>query len=99
METAGTGIGENSLSRITRYLVSAILLSAIGSLLRASLNQLSRRTVPALGPLPLFRDPVCGTFVSPEISFSARSQGVIQHFCSARCRDLHLDRERQPARA
>ncbi len=33
------------------------------------------------------RDPVCGTFVSTELSLKALVGGQEQHFCSGECRD------------
>jgi YHS domain-containing protein len=41
-------------------------------------------------PVVLRRDPCCGTYVSPEISFSFEQAGQIEHFCSAACRDRFL---------
>ena len=37
-------------------------------------------------PKPLFRDPVCGTFVAAEISYPLELDGECLHFCSAECR-------------
>jgi len=34
----------------------------------------------------LHKDPICGTFVSPEISFTLEHAGQTIHFCSAECR-------------
>ena len=36
--------------------------------------------------IPLHRDPECGTYVSPEISFPLEQPGQVLHFCSAECR-------------
>ncbi len=36
--------------------------------------------------IPLLRDPWCGTYVSPEISFPLEQSGQVLHFCSAECR-------------
>ena len=36
------------------------------------------------------RDPVCGTFVSTELSVRALVRGQEQHFCSVGCRDKYL---------
>ena len=36
--------------------------------------------------IPLHRDPWCGTYVSPEISFPMEQAGQVLHFCSAECR-------------
>jgi YHS domain-containing protein len=49
---------------------------------------------PAPGPrphvtssaIPLHRDPWCGVYVSPEISFPLEQAGQVLHFCSAECR-------------
>ncbi len=35
----------------------------------------------------LRRDPVCGIYVSPEISFTLEQSGQVHHFCSAECRE------------
>jgi len=35
----------------------------------------------------LRRDPVCGMFVSPEISFTLEQAGQVHHFCSDECRE------------
>jgi len=35
----------------------------------------------------LKKDPVCGTFVSPELAVTLKSKGQTVHFCSAKCRD------------
>ena len=37
----------------------------------------------------LKKDPVCGTYVSPEISVSSRIKGEMVYFCSAACRDKY----------
>jgi len=36
--------------------------------------------------IPLHRDPWCGTYISPEISFPLEQAGQVLHFCSAECR-------------
>lgn len=37
----------------------------------------------------LQRDPVCATYISPEISYKLEQSGRIVHFCSAECRALY----------
>jgi YHS domain-containing protein len=37
--------------------------------------------------MALRRDPVCGIFVSPEISLTLEQSGQVHHFCSAECRE------------
>src|ERR1700693_6249933 len=51
---------------------------------------------PDAGPIVLRRDPCCGTYVSPEISFSLQQAGQIEHFCSAACRDRFVGSGRYP---
>jgi YHS domain-containing protein len=93
----------DSLSRIIRYILSGILLGGIVSLLHDGVQSFvpasGFRPPSRSGPLPLFRDPICGTFVSPEISFRARRAHQIEHFCSEQCRDRYLNGERQAAGA
>jgi YHS domain-containing protein len=43
----------------------------------------------APGPILLRRDPCCGTYVAPEISFALEQSGQIEYFCSAECRDRY----------
>lgn len=38
----------------------------------------------------LKKDPVCGAFISPELSVTEKYQGQILHFCSKKCRDEFL---------
>jgi YHS domain-containing protein len=38
-------------------------------------------------PMKLVRDPVCGTFVSPNESFAFSTSGETHYFCSAECRE------------
>jgi YHS domain-containing protein len=94
----------DSLSRIFRYIFWVILLGGIVSLLRSSAPSSARPDVDAeplspLRPMPLFRDPICGTYVSAEISLRAASAGQDVHFCSQECRDRYLRSERQAASA
>lgn len=37
----------------------------------------------------LKKDPVCGTFVSVDVSVTKRIDGQTVHFCSAACRDKY----------
>ncbi|MGH9861382.1 MAG: hypothetical protein ACRD5F_15295, partial [Candidatus Acidiferrales bacterium] len=38
---------------------------------------------------PLHRDPMCGTHVPAEISFTWEDSGQTHHFCSAECRERY----------
>jgi YHS domain-containing protein len=91
----------NSLSRFIRFILWAILLGGIVSLLRRRARSSARRAPDArtAKPAPLYRDPFCGTYISPEISFPASHAGQMLHFCSAECRDRYLRSERQAAGA
>jgi YHS domain-containing protein len=40
-------------------------------------------------PKPLYRDPVCGTHVAPEISYTLQQGDQVLHFCSADCRERY----------
>lgn len=44
-------------------------------------------TVPSGGELK--KDPVCGTYVSPDASVSKRIDGQTVYFCSPACRDKY----------
>jgi YHS domain-containing protein len=96
----------NSLSRIVRYIFWGILLGGIVSLLRLRAPSSAYRVAGApsnsrsrFRPTPLFRDPACGTFVSPEISVAVTRAGQEIHFCSEQCRDRYLRSERYAATA
>jgi YHS domain-containing protein len=41
-------------------------------------------------PVPLVRDPVCGTFVVPSTALSAGSGSQMKFFCSENCRRSYL---------
>jgi YHS domain-containing protein len=76
-------------------------------LMRKIMTRLLRDTAPTSGsqpeskqgPVPLERDPVCGTYVSPEISFTTEQSGQILHFCSAECRERYIKSSRRAASA
>src|SRR5687767_2613912 len=84
----------NSLNRIFR-------LAGWGFLISRAVFALGWRSfgdaVPAAAPprrmagaIPLYRDPCCGAFVSPEISLTLEHAGRTNHFCSAECRERYL---------
>ena len=37
----------------------------------------------------LKKDPVCGTFVAPEVAVTAKVGGQVVYFCSQKCRDQY----------
>src|ERR1700722_17410121 len=49
--------------------------------------------------IPLHRDPWCGTYVSPEISFPLQQPGQVLHFCSAECRSRYQGASQHAASA
>src|SRR5579863_6368474 len=53
----------------------------------------------ARSALPLHRDPCCGTYVSPEISFPLEQSGQVLHFCSDECRARYRGSARRAASA
>ena len=42
---------------------------------------------PAADPVPLVKDPVCGTYVPKARALAATADGQTAWFCSDRCRD------------
>lgn len=49
----------------------------------------NRPAAPSTRGGETFRDPVCGTYVSPEVSLSALFEGKRVHFCSQECMDRY----------
>jgi hypothetical protein len=94
----------DSLSRFFYFIFWAILLGGVVALLRQRMRSFVHRRPDAKAsappkPVPLYRDPYCGVYVSPEVSFPAPHAGQVLHFCSAECRDRYLRLVRQTASA
>jgi YHS domain-containing protein len=95
----------NEVGRIIRFLFWGILVGWIVWLVRAWLRPVVRKGGRnGAGPwnptaIQLQRDPVCGTFVSPEISVKLKQGSQILHFCSAECRERYLGSRRHTASA
>ncbi|MBI3666840.1 MAG: hypothetical protein HY236_11570 [Acidobacteria bacterium] len=85
-----------------RLLLSLFAIVAAFLLLRSLLEPLVKAIVAFLtpasprphagGPSPgtvgeLKKDPVCGTFVAPELAVTQSFHGQTLHFCSTKCRD------------
>jgi YHS domain-containing protein len=95
------------LGRIIEFILWAIVLTwfvrkLLGWLARpARSRQPGAQAPPAppRAPIPLERDPWCGTFVSPEISVTLEQEGRKLHFCSEECRALYQASGRHAARA
>ena len=70
------------VSRGLAWVMRRLLARAVGKASPASVS-FPRETRSAIA---LHRDPWCGTYVSPEISFPLEQAGQVLHFCSAECR-------------
>jgi len=86
-----------------RFIAILISIVAAFLLLRSLLTPLIKALVALLAPEPgpspasapeakpaageLKKDPVCGTFVSPELAVTQTIKGQTLHFCSQKCRD------------
>jgi YHS domain-containing protein len=58
-----------------------------------------RRPQEPHSAVPLYRDPWCGTYISPEISFPLEQAGQVLHFCSADCRTRYRGTSKRAASA
>jgi len=70
------------VSRGLAWMMRKLLAQALGSSGAPPMPQPQE----GLSPVALQRDPYCGTYVSPEISFPLEQSGQVLHFCSAECR-------------
>jgi len=66
-------------------IVRAIWRFAIG-LLRGAASVDQARVQPGQ-PVPLVKDPICGTYVVRGRALAASSGDTLHYFCSERCRD------------
>ncbi len=86
--------------RLLLYLIDLILFLMLGWVLRRTVQLLfarprihfwsSRTMPPPGGPAQskqgeMARDPVCGMFVSTELSYQLKQGGQTIHFCSREC--------------
>lgn len=44
---------------------------------------------PGIKSAELKKDPVCGTFIAPELAIVQKFNGQVIHFCSQKCRDAY----------
>jgi len=90
------------LERIDRW-VSRGLASLLRKLLALSMENAgpvsARRPEEPVSAIPLHRDPWCGTYVSPEVSFPLEQAGQVLHFCSADCRARYRGTSQRAASA
>ena len=86
------------LGRLLEIIVILLVIRAawrvIGSMVRVSAG--ARRTTASGEPRPvkLVRDPVCGTYVSPDTAISAGKE----YFCSEKCRQEYQSRATEARR-
>jgi YHS domain-containing protein len=81
------------LARLIRILWVAVVVWLIARLAafvlrRATQSRQSKGAGAESHPAeaqPLYRDPVCGTYVAAEISKTLEESGQIVHFCSEEC--------------
>lgn len=79
-----------------RLVVPLLLLWLLRSIFRSIFGGNSRVVARSPQPAPpvslggeLKKDPVCGTYVSSQISVTKRINGETVHFCSPACRDKY----------
>jgi YHS domain-containing protein len=94
----------NSLDRIVRAILWAAVTGGLLSYMRqwnVDRGEMTggRTRGKFSSSIHLHRDPVCGIYVSPEISFKLEKSGHITHFCSAGCRDRYSSPAARAARA
>ena len=86
----------SSLSRIFRAVMWGVVTGGLLSFVRQAtdLRQMKNDAPPRKSPaaIRLHRDPVCGTYVSAEISVKLEKSGHITYFCSAECRERYTQR-------
>ena len=94
----------NSLSRIFRAILWGVVTGELLCFVRrwnaSDARQMmhGQRPEKSSAAIRLHRDPVCGTYVSPEISFKVEKSGHITHFCSTNCRDRYAQLAARAAR-
>ena len=77
------------------WLVRKLVAALLGNAAPVS----APRQDPSQSAIPLHRDPWCGTYVSPEISFPLEQAGQVFHFCSAECRTRYQQSSQRAASA
>ena len=98
-ERAGPSVA--ILARVFQFILWLILATWLGRKLLGWLfgSGANLRSASPRAPQRLQRDPVCGTYVSPEISHTLEHDGVVHHFCSAECRAKFQSAQPRPARS
>ena len=90
------GLGVTFLARVFRFILWLLFFAWVAWLVRKLAGAATRTAVPSRPPdaafqtpKRLYRDPWCGTHVSPEISHTLEDSGQVLHFCSAECRERY----------
>lgn len=108
---AGSGNGPNMkyVERSFRWIFWAALTAVVAWIFKkafegagtqnANVRGRVQPNVPMQGPRRLLRDPVCGTYVAEDISYSLRQGGESFHFCSPNCRKHYQEANRFAAGA
>jgi len=90
------------LARLLRFIFWVVLATWLGrKLLGWLFGSAAEPDVRRASSRPrqtLHRDPVCGTYVSPEVSLKLEHNGQVHHFCSAQCRERFPFTSRPAAR-
>jgi len=87
------------VSRALVRLMRKLMDKLIGRSLDNGRSVSGPRPVQTRSAIPLHRDPWCGTYVSPEISFPLEQAGQMLHFCSAECRARYQRSSQRAANA
>jgi len=64
----------------------------LGGIVQGMTNGQPREVHAPQQPVPMVRDPVCGTFVLPDRAVTISDGRGRVHFCSTACRDAYRSR-------
>lgn len=88
---------------IVRIIIIVLIIRFVISLIRGAMTQVgtgprgpgarSKRQPERLGGT-LVQDPQCGTYLPQDRAITVVAAGSPRHFCSTRCRDEWMSRER-----
>jgi len=87
---------ENWISRAIAWLMRKLMARLLRSAGQAPASTATSGAT-ARPAIALQRDPLCGTHVSPEVSFPLEQEGQTLHFCSAECRARYAKQTRRSA--
>jgi YHS domain-containing protein len=81
------------MTRLLAYILDLVFALIIGRLIsqlfHPGIHRVRRNAGPGperpAGTIHTMRDPVCGTFVSTELSRRLKWEGQVLHFCSQEC--------------